>query len=349
MGSAHSRAEVENWTIERVAELVGDFGEAYKRYEQLIRENDVNGSMLLGLEIGDIDGLGIENGFHKAKFRSELSMLLSSASAYSEAIGTSLEAGTVLAGNFELEKELGSGGMGLVWRARDRTLHRQVAIKFAKSAGSVENDRRLEQRMKQEVKAVAQCTHPNIMAIHNACLGEEEPVKFIVCEHLGDISLQTLLSDRSPRLSPHNLLVVAEQLLQALSHMHSKNWIHRDMKPSNVMWSQAEKGSFKVVLIDFGIAKNRSEQSNVMPTTTGGFPGTLAYMGPLARSGMLDVRSDLWALAITIAQCLMGEVEGEAHALELLANAVAGMPPTQEQLQRKSEGVANDEELQVRV
>ena len=349
MGSAHSRAEVENWTIERVAELVGDFGEAYKRYEQLIRENDVNGSMLLGLEIGDIDGLGIENGFHKAKFRSELSKLLSSASAYSEAIGTSLEAGTVLAGNFELEKELGSGGMGLVWRARDRTLHRQVAIKFAKSAGSVENDRRLEQRMKQEVKAVAQCRHPNIMTVFSCHLADNSPVKFVVFAHLGDMSLQRLILGHSLFLSPHNLLIVAEQLLQALSHMHSKNWIHRDVKPGNVMWSQAENGSFQVVLIDFGIAKNLSEQSNVMQTTTGGFPGTLAYMGPLARSGMLDAKSDLWALAITIAQCLMGEVEGETSALELLADAVAGMPPTQEQLQRRwsVSGAANDQELQV--
>ena len=119
------------------------------------------------------------------------------------------------------------------------------------------------------------------------------------------------------------------------------------------MWSQVENGSFKVVLIDFGIAKNLSEQSNVMQTTTnGGFPGTLAYMCPLARSSMLDVRSDLWALAITIAQCLMGEVEGGSHALELLANAVAGIPPTQEDLQRKwraEDGAANDKELQVSV
>ena len=61
---------------------------------------------------------------------------------------------------------------------------------------------------------------------------------------------------------------------------------------------------------------------------------------------MLDVRSDLWALAVTLAQCLIGEVEGEASALEMLANAVAGMPPTQEQLQRKL-GAANDKELQV--
>ena len=356
MGGAHSRADVESWTAERVAELVGQIGGNYKKYGESIRDNGIDGRMLLDLQAESIlDELGISSNIHRTRFKNELSKLHSRTSSEqgqadsSSAIGMSLEAGTVLVNNFELETELGSGGMGLVWRARDMTLHRQVAIKFAKSGGSAEDDRRLEQRMKQEVKAVAQCTHPNIMAIHNACLGEEEPVKFIVCEHLGDISLQTLLSDRSPRLSPHNLLVVAEQLLQALSHMHSKNWIHRDMKPSNVMWSQAEKGSFKVVLIDFGIAKNRSEQSNVMPTTTGGFPGTLAYMGPLARSGILDVRSDLWALAITIAQCLMGEVEGEAHALELLANAVAGMPPTQEQLQRKSEGVANDEELQVRV
>ena len=231
MGSVHSRADIESWSIERVAELVGEFGEAYKQYGQSIRDNGIVGSTLLQSTV-DVDELltdvEIAKASHKARCKFELTSFRKRWSDQgAEGVGVSsaatLEAGTVLAENFELEKKLGSGGMGLVWRAQDKTLYRQVAIKFAKSGGSVEDDRRLEQRMKQEVKAVAQCCHPNIMTVFSSHLGDNEPVNFVVCAHLGDISLQTLLSDRSPRLSPHNLLVVAEQLLQALSHMHSKH------------------------------------------------------------------------------------------------------------------------------
>ena len=113
--------------------------------------------------------------------------------------------------------------------------------------------------MKQEVEAVAQCRRANIMTVFSPHF-DNEKIPFVVCEHLGDVSLQTLVSAYSPLLSPHNLLIVAEHLLQALSHMHSKNWIHRDVKPGNVMWSHTVTDTFKVVLIDCGIAKSLSEQ-----------------------------------------------------------------------------------------
>ena len=116
MGGAQSRAIVESWTTVDVADFVGQLGDAYKQYEQLVYDNDVDGKMLLELQAADLDDLGIKN-IHKRKFRNKLSELHTNLSS-SSVDGVSLEAGTVLAGNFELETALGSGGMGLVWCAR---------------------------------------------------------------------------------------------------------------------------------------------------------------------------------------------------------------------------------------
>jgi serine/threonine protein kinase len=255
------------------------------------------------------------------------------------------EPGTVFANNFELEKRIGSGGMGQVWRAYDRALGRTVAVKVARGGGNT--DRTLAERMEHEVKAVAACIHDSILIIYSAHF-QHEPIPFVVCEDLGDTTLYSLARARSPLLSPHNLSLVAVQLLEALTLMHSKLWVHRDVKPSNIMWLQTADGKMRVKLIDFGIAKSQADH-NLIQTTTGCTPGTQPYMGPLARSGMLDPRCDLWALAITLAECLMGELPSLPPPLEVLADAANGVGPSHHELQRKHTAAGNPpgEQLQV--
>jgi serine/threonine protein kinase len=190
------------------------------------------------------------------------------------------KSGDVLGGNFRLEKKLGEGGMGTAWRADDLHLNRTVAVKIAKSGLGASEDLKLQERLKQEVKAIGACNHDNITDVHSAHF--TEPTPFVVFEDLGDTSLRSLIALRSPLLTPCSTRIVAEDLLEALVHMHSKKWIHRDIKPSNIMWLQ-EGNTLRAKLIDFGIAKNLSEQANLMHTTTGIIIGTPAYMAPMAR------------------------------------------------------------------
>lgn len=137
----------------------------------------------------------------------------------------SLEPGNLLKGRFKLEKKLGSGSMGTVWLANDDKMYRRVALKMAQGGESFLDTIKIEARLKQEAKAFGQCQHKNILAVFDYDFAHSP--SFIACEHLGDTSLDTLINDRSGRLTPHNIITLAVDTLQALAHVHSKGWVRR--------------------------------------------------------------------------------------------------------------------------
>src|SRR5262245_28070569 len=147
-------------------------------------------------------------------------------------------------GQYEIIRELGRGGMGMVFAARDTKLGRKVAIKFLYSANQPE----ITARFLRESKATAQCSHENIIIIHE--VGEQGGNPFMVLEYLQGAPLTQLLRD-GRKLSPAQAVELIVPVVRALTLAHAHNIVHRDLKPDNIFVT--ESGAIKV--LDFGIAK----------------------------------------------------------------------------------------------
>ena len=204
----------------------------------------------------------------------------------------------VLADRYELGERMGSGGMGTVWRAHDRTLGRDVAVKLLHEGLAA--DTTFAQRFRQEALSAAKLTHPNVVAVFDA--GEHESVPFIVMELVEGPSLHGILAT-------HGALPVAEAarigraVCSALGHAHSRGLIHRDMKPANVL---LEEGSREAKVADFGIAKGLEDSAGL--TRTGGLIGTAAYLSPEQVSGQpATPASDVYAVGCMLYASLVGE------------------------------------------
>jgi tetratricopeptide (TPR) repeat protein len=207
-------------------------------------------------------------------------------------------------GHYKIVKLLGEGGMGEVYLAEDRTLERQVALKFL-APGLVDDGWAREQLMK-EARAVARLENPNICAVHG--LEEIGEYTFIVMQYVEGETLASLLRKEPLELEP--ALDLGEQIIGALSAAHLRGLIHRDVKPQNIVVTA--EGQAKV--LDFGLAKFvRRSQSNgradkVDQTSHQGFVvGTVAYMSPEQTQGdELDCRSDIFSFGIVFYQMLGG-------------------------------------------
>jgi tRNA A-37 threonylcarbamoyl transferase component Bud32/pimeloyl-ACP methyl ester carboxylesterase len=214
-----------------------------------------------------------------------------------ESTDTPFAAGTQL-GQYTIEAPLGAGGMGEVFRARDTRLNRTVAIKISK--------RSFTGRFKREAQAVAALNHPNIVQIHE--LGSEDGDDFIVMEFVPGRTLAELL--RVARLSLDQALEYANQIASALAAAHAAGIVHRDIKPGNIIVSDA--GVVKI--LDFGLAK--VEQVAVVRETTvtvgartgaGTVVGTPAYMSPEQAEGKaVDARSDIFSTGALFYEMLTG-------------------------------------------
>ena len=202
-----------------------------------------------------------------------------------------------LAGEYEVLEELGRGGMAIVYRARDRQLERQVAIKvlpftFAFDAEFVE-------RFQREARTSAQLEHPNIIPIYR--VGQTGRVIYFVMKYLRGGSLASVLADRRT-LSPPEIRRILIDAGRALGYAARQGVVHRDIKPDNIMFDEFGQS----VLTDFGIAKAASGQRL---TGTGMSIGTPHYMSPeQARAQATDGRSDLYSLGVVAYQCLTGRV-----------------------------------------
>ncbi|MEE9534216.1 MAG: protein kinase [Acidimicrobiia bacterium] len=199
--------------------------------------------------------------------------------------------------DYEIDGELGRGGMAIVYRARERSLDREVALKVLPF--SLSHDKQFEERFQREARTAAKLEHPNIIPIYR--VGKAGGVIYFAMKLLKGKSLAAELSERGS-LQPEEIREILRQCAGALGYASHHGIVHRDIKPDNIMYS--ERGV--VVLTDFGIAK---AATGTRLTGTGMAIGTPYYMSPeQARAQKVDGRSDLYSLGVVGYQCLAGSV-----------------------------------------
>jgi serine/threonine protein kinase len=202
-----------------------------------------------------------------------------------------------LAAEYEVQAELGRGGMALVYQALERELGREVAVKVLPFALGF--DAEFVERFQREARTAAQLEHPNIIPIYR--VGHAGRVIYFVMKYLRGGSLAGLLQKRG-RLTAPEIRRLLVDCASALAYAHQRGIVHRDMKPDNVMFDEFGQ----VLLTDFGIAK---AMSGGRLTGTGMSIGTPHYMSPeQARAQAIDGRSDIYSLGVVAYQCLTGQV-----------------------------------------
>ncbi len=198
---------------------------------------------------------------------------------------------------YELEKELGRGGMAIVYKARDKSLEREVAIKVLPF--SLSFDAEFVERFQREARTAAKLEHPNIIPIYR--VGKSGRVIFFVMKFLRGKALSKVIEARGAIPVPEIKRVLIEAG-RALGYAHKHGIVHRDIKPDNIMFDELGQA----IVTDFGIAK---AQSGARLTGTGMAIGTPHYMSPeQARAQNLDGRSDIYSLGVVAYQCLSGHV-----------------------------------------
>ena len=202
-----------------------------------------------------------------------------------------------LASEYDISEELGRGGMAIVYRAKDKQLEREVAVKVLPF--SLAFDAEFVERFQREARTAAQLEHPSIIPIYR--VGKSGRVIFFVMKFLRGKSLSTVLRDRG-RMNPPEIRRLLLEAGGALGHAAKHGIVHRDIKPDNIMFDEFGQ----CIVTDFGIAKAASGQKL---TGTGMSIGTPHYMSPeQARAQPIDGRSDIYSLGIVAYQALVGQV-----------------------------------------
>jgi len=204
--------------------------------------------------------------------------------------------GALLAGRYRLLDQLGRGGMGIVFRATDEKLEREVAVKVVPAAASSPDAR---ERLLREARAAAALNHPAIVAVHDA--GEHMGMPFFVMELVGGTSLHV----EGPK-DLSEIVRVACLICDALEHAHTHGVVHRDLKPENVLWATgpAPRG---IKLADLGVAVHATASHRI--TDSGAIVGTVSYMAPEQAMGEpVDGRADLYALGVVLYELVTGRL-----------------------------------------
>ena len=213
-----------------------------------------------------------------------------------------LQVGDVLGNRYEILALLGEGGMGAVYKAKDREVERVVALKLIRP--EMASNPSILARFKQELMTAHQVTHKNVIRIYD--LSEADGVKFITMEFVEGSDLRQLYREQG-KLPPDEAVDIIRQVCMALDAAHSAGIIHRDLKPQNIMRDK----SGRILVMDFGLA--RSVQSEGM-TQTGALLGTIEYMSPEQAMGKtLDQRSDLFAVGLIFYELLSGKMPFKAE------------------------------------
>jgi predicted Ser/Thr protein kinase len=231
---------------------------------------------------------------------------------------TGIRKGSILVGRYEILSPLGRGGMGVVYKAHDRSLDEVVAVKLLREDLVATPD--LKRRFLSEIKLARRVRHPNVCAIHE--YGEDSGTQYIAMEFIEGVNLRQVLEERGP-LPEGEAAGIGAQIARGLSAIHGVGIVHRDLKTPNIM--RDARGAVR--LMDFGIAKSIDSESHA--TATGSILGTPEYMSPeQVRGERVDARSDLYSLGIVVFELLTGRVPFRAETpLAVLMKHVHEEPP----------------------
>jgi serine/threonine-protein kinase len=230
---------------------------------------------------------------------------------------------SALVSHYRLLEPLGSGGMGVVYRAEDTALGRTVALKFLPP--QIVRDPRQVQRFREEARTASALNHPNICTIYE--VAEEQGELFIAMEFVEGRPLSEAIRDG--RMSTSSVVRYARQIAGALEHAHARGVIHRDLKPLNIVITP--EGDAKI--LDFGLAK-RTDPNDVtrktlqaVTATTIGLAGTMPYMSPeQLEGGEASARSDIWALGIVMYEMAAGVKPFSGDNLYRLCSGIINEP-----------------------
>lgn len=244
--------------------------------------------------------------------------------------------GRLLNKRYEILEKIGSGGMALVYKARDNFLNRIVAVKILRDEYA-DNEVFLD-RFKQEAQAVASLSHTNIVNIYD--VGTDGEKYYIVMEYVEGSNLKEIIKQEAP-MESSKALRISIQICSALEHAHQNSIIHRDIKPHNILFTS--EGQIKVT--DFGIARAATENSaTVSFTDSSSFVGSVHYISPEQANGEItDFKSDIYSLGVILFEMITGELpfSGE-NPISIALQHVHNQPPVIENLNSEVPEIVQD-------
>lgn len=226
-----------------------------------------------------------------------------------------------LLGGFRLDREIGRGGMGVVYLAEQLKLGRRVALKVM--ASELSADAGYKARFEREARLAAALDHPHVVPLFEA--GEAEGLLYLAMRYVDGTDLAALLAMGGP-VEPRRAALIARQIGAALDAAHTRGLIHRDVKPANVLVAEPD-GELHAYLTDFGIAKDSAASTQL--THTGEWVGTLDYLAPeVLDRGRVDARADIYSLGCVLFQTLSGRVPYQGSSIQKMWGHANEPPPS---------------------
>jgi serine/threonine-protein kinase len=235
--------------------------------------------------------------------------------------------GDVIDGRYEVRSDLGRGAGGMVFEARHQFTGRTVALKIVAPGADQAQLAEIRARLVREARALAAAHHPGIVEVlDGGVLADGTP--YFVMEKLEGRSLEGLLAARR-KIAIEDVAAVGLQICDALGTAHKAGVVHRDLKPSNVFVVRERDGVERVKIVDFGTAQVANPDADTKLTGSGAVLGTPAYMAPeqLLAEPDVDSLSDIYALGVTLVECVTGRVPYEGNYQKVLLQVCSTTPP----------------------